>query len=326
MLRRLILAVLVAGLIWCGYWFVAAHYLRQAIDTWFTEAPSRGMQAEQSAIALRGFPNRFDVTIDNIRLADQEGRYAWQAPFVEAFALSYKPWHVIAAFAPEQSLTLPMGQFDLLSEQMRGSMVVAPLGAHELQRLRVEGKTLQLGRDARSVQVAGLDLAFEQGSQDPNVYRIGARLSDVMVAAEFFGGSGAAQHIPEITLDANASFSAPIGFAATEAQPTLDALLVQDLRIDWQGSSLRLSGNLVADANGQAEGSLTLSVDKWREGLDKLVEANFISSRTRKSIEQGLTLMAGTGAGRDQIELPITMAKGQVRAGFLGLGAAPYLR
>jgi hypothetical protein len=326
MLRRLILAVLVAGLIWCGYWFVAAHSLRQSIDSWFAAAPSRGMQAEHSGIALRGFPNRFDVSIDKIRLADQDGHYAWQAPFVQAFALSYKPWHVIAAFAPVQSLTLPFGQFDLLSEQMRGSMVVAPLGAHELRRLRVEGKGLQLGKDAQTVQIAGLNLAFEQSAEAAQVYRIGARLGDVMVAAAFFGGSGAAQQIPEVSLDAKASFSAPISFAVTGAQPALEALAVQELRIDWQGSSLRLSGNLVADANGQAEGSLTLSVDKWREGLDKLVQADFISNRTRKSIEQGLTLMAGTGAGRDRIELPITLAQGQVRAGFLGLGAAPYLR
>lgn len=328
MARRLIILVMALGVIWCGYWVVGSRMVRSAVETWFADAPLRNMQAEQTGLAVRGFPNRFDVTIDNIRLADIDARYVWEAPFVQLFALSYKPWHVIAAFANDQVVTLPVGRFDLKSERMMGSMVVSPDSALELERLRVNGQGVRLiNAEGRAVSVAGLNIATDRQPEGAQAHRIGVDLTDITFPAEALGETGPARAIPKLHLDSTATFSGPITLQTQEEQPVLTALSVHDMRVDWADAGISLTGDLVPDSMGRAEGKLTLRIQNWRQGLAALQETGAIDARTRETIEQGLKLLAGlSGRGGDRIELPMTMADGQMRVGFVTIGPAPYLR
>lgn len=327
MARRLIILVIALGVIWCGYWVVGSRVVRSAVETWFADAPVRNMQAEQTGIAVRGFPNRFDVTVDNIRLADAQGRYAWEAPFVQLFALSYKPWHVIAAFANDQVVTLPVGRFDLKSDRMMGSMVVTPDSGLELERLRVEGQGVRLiNAEGRAVSIAGLNIASDRQPEGPQVHRIGVELTDIAFPAEALGETGPAGVIPKVRLDATATFSGPITLQTQEVQPVLTALSLHDARMDWAEAGISVAGDLVPDSMGRAQGQLTLRIENWRKGLAALEQTGAVDTKTRESIEQGLKLLAGLGGGSDTIELPMTMVDGQMRVGFLTIGPAPYLR
>lgn len=337
MARRLIILVLALGVIWCGYWVVGSRMVRSGIETWFAEAPIRQMQAENAGVSVRGFPNRFDVTIDQIRLADLDGRYEWQAPFVQLFALSYKPWHVIAAFANDQTLGTPFGQFDLASDRMRGSMVVSPNAALDLQRLRVEGQALRLTRVQdqgltgqaladRAVTVAGLNLATDIQDHNPQSHRIGLELTDVALPARLTGGAGAVRMIPKLRLDAVLNFSAPIRLQAQEVPPVLTGIRLSDARADWTDASISASGDLTPDAFGQAQGQLTLRIDNWQRGLELLQEIGLLNDSTHRALERGLRVVARLGSDRNRIEVPLTLADGQMRIGFVPVGPAPFLR
>ena len=337
MARRLIILVLALGVVWCGYWVVGSRMVRSGVGTWFAEAPLRQMQAENGGVSVRGFPYRFDVTIDRIRLADLDGRYAWQAPFVQLFALSYKPWHVVAAFANDQQLGTPLGLFDLASDRMRGSMVVSPNAALDLQRLRVEGQGLRLTRvqdqgltgqalAERAVTVAGLNLATDIQDQNPQSHRIGVELTDVTLPARLAGAAGTAGQIARLRLDAGLEFSAPIRLQVQEVVPLLTRISLHEARVDWAEASISASGDLTPDAFGQAQGQLTLRIDNWPRGLQLLQDIGLLSDSTRRALERGLRVVARLGGDRNRIEVPLTLDDGQMRISFVPVGPAPLLR
>ncbi|MDZ4134328.1 MAG: DUF2125 domain-containing protein, partial [Paracoccaceae bacterium] len=106
-MRVLLAVVLGLAMLWGGYWFVGARALEQGGAAWFADQTAQGRIAMRDSFGVRGFPNRFDLTVEGLRLADPATGYGWQAPFVQIFSLTYKPWHIIAALPPEQQFQTP---------------------------------------------------------------------------------------------------------------------------------------------------------------------------------------------------------------------------
>ena len=86
------LTVILAGL-WGGWWLVGSRGVEAAARGWFDAEVAQGRVATYETLAVRGFPSRFDVTVTAPRLSDPARGIGWQAPFVQVFSLSYKPWH-----------------------------------------------------------------------------------------------------------------------------------------------------------------------------------------------------------------------------------------
>ena len=101
-MRALVWVVIAVAVTWGGYWFVGARALETGAQAWFQAQTEAGLVAERSDLSVSGFPNRFDLTVTDLRLADPDAGFGWTAPFVQILSLSYKPWHIIAAFANQQ--------------------------------------------------------------------------------------------------------------------------------------------------------------------------------------------------------------------------------
>ena len=100
---RLLLAVIViAALGWSAYWVIGQRGLEQGLADWFEARRAEGWVAETSDLRVRGFPNRFDTGFSDLLLADPETGLAWEAPYFQLSALSYRPNHVIAVWPEEQ--------------------------------------------------------------------------------------------------------------------------------------------------------------------------------------------------------------------------------
>ena len=113
--------------------------IRNGAETWFADQARAGVKAEKSKLSVAGFPNRFDMTVEGLQLADAQSGISWQAPFVQVFAMTWKPWHVIAAMPPEQVLSLPDQTLTITSTGLEASLRAKPAMDAPLAEARVAG-------------------------------------------------------------------------------------------------------------------------------------------------------------------------------------------
>ncbi len=311
--------------IWSVYWWVGERALQTATADWFVRMASEGRTASYSALAVEGYPSRFDMTVTEPRLADPATGTGYSAPFVQLVTLSYTPWHVILALPPEQRLTWDGGAATLRSAKMQASVVVKPQPSVPLERFTLVGSDLDLRADAGpALLVKTLRLAARAlpGEAD---YELGLDLLETSPEGDLhdrIAQSGLPPAIDEIRVDAVARISAPLDRAAPETRPRIVSLDVKSASLRWGPVTLSASGTLTADAEGRAEGTLALVLEGWRAALDAMTKSDVIDARNAGSIIGA----AGMMAKGKRLELPLTFAGGRTRLGIFPLGDAPRLR
>ena len=75
----LLAIVILAALAWSGFWWFNASARERALDRWLAERRADGWQAEAADLRVTGFPNRVDVLVTDLRLADPEAGWSWHA-------------------------------------------------------------------------------------------------------------------------------------------------------------------------------------------------------------------------------------------------------
>ena len=125
-MRKLLFLMVALVALWSGYWFVGSNAVRKGVNGWFADAAAQGLVAENTGVTVAGFPNRWDLTVEGLQLADLDAAFGWKAPFVQVFAMTWKPWHIIAAFPPEQTVFVPDDVITLTSEDLKASLRAAP--------------------------------------------------------------------------------------------------------------------------------------------------------------------------------------------------------
>ncbi len=138
-MRILIALVLIAAVGWSGYWFYGARSLHRAIRAEIAELRSDGISVETDDISVTGFPNQFDTTFTTPRLAWPSG-VVWSAPFLQIFALSYRPNQIIVALPPRQSLSGPFGEAVIENGRARASGLFRTDGQLTLDHAESRGR------------------------------------------------------------------------------------------------------------------------------------------------------------------------------------------
>lgn len=221
-MRALLLAILVGAMGWSAYWWVGAGRVEQASFAW--------MQANQvtySKLAVRGFPNRFDTTIDTPRWGD------WAAPFLQLFRVSYDANHIITVLP--NSVDTPFGQIQ--AQEARASLILDP-GTGHLRRMDLEayGVTLPSGATVETVQISTRPSARQNGG------------TDLFIGLAGVASDGTRR---DIRLDLVVILNGPIGLHVP--RPRATQIHVEQADISGIGS---FTGILTLDAQGQAAGTL----------------------------------------------------------------------
>lgn len=315
-----VLAVL-ATVAWCGYWFVGARALDRAVANVLAEAPELSADGHR----VRGFPNRFDVTLEGPRLVSDG--VEWSAPFVQIFALSYRLNHLVAVFAPDQALSLDGRRATLHSRDLRASVVMEP--------------GLDLPLDRFTLIGADLDLALDGATHGLDVLRLAGRRTGptqheiALVAEAVFPDSGwLARSDPEglwprrldlLRLDAEIELSRPLDrHALASGGPHLTRLTLTGARIAWPGVGIDAAGRLTAGADGALSGDVVLTVSGWRALLARLRDQGVLTPDYHELLSTTLAPMA-IGTEGDTIEAPLSVVSGDVYVGPLLLGTLPRI-
>lgn len=333
-MRIMTIVLVIAAAIWGGWWVLASRSAQTAAERWFEDRARRGMIAQHQGISVQGFPNRIDLTVADPVLADPRLGLGWQAPFLQIFALSYRPWHLIAIFPESQRIATPAGLAGLLMDRGRASVVLRPGLDPQLDRatLSSEGPSLVMDAGgtlrAQSARAALHHRADQDEPDTTTVYQLGLAIEGLRADAEAMSLMGVAEaglplHIDTIRLDARLHLDAPLS-AAPSRPPALRRLQIDEARVAWGTLSFGITGTLEPDAAGRAEGTMQLTLQNWPAALALAQGAGVLRREQLRTLTALLDGLAPPGRdGGRQIDLPVRLSGGLIRLGPLVLGPAP---
>lgn len=329
-MRALLIAVLALAALWAGYWFVGSRVLERSVEDWIAAQPAAGYEAAATDVSVQGFPNRFDLNVTEPRFADPEAGIAWSAPFVQVLAMTWKPWHVIAALPDRQTVTLPQEELTVTSSRLRGSVIVTPGTELTLDRSTIEGDGLRLSSTRGwETAVSRLLLATRRKADDASAHEIWFEAQsltpDQAFRMEMQSRSDLPELIDSVEVDAVAGFSAPIDRFAAQTQPRLNRLTLSRADLKWGRLSLSAKGSVQPGPDGVAEGRIDLRAKPWRDLIPVIVAAGLVTAEFAPNVERALELMAQQGTNPDVLEIPLSFTGGRMNLGPIPLGPAPRL-
>lgn len=329
-MRKLLFLLITLTVLWCGYWFVGSSVIRTTATDMLAAQAARGLTAETSSLSVAGFPNRFDLTAEGIRFADPASGIGWQAPFAQVFAMTWKPWHIIAVLPPEQTVTLPDQSIDITSDRLRASVRARPTGDLPLAMAIVETGPLTASSSqgwTHAIDKAVLSLGAVNGTS--NAYDIAADIAglapDPALLARLAPEGGLPATVSEIRLRATTTLTAPLDRHAGDTKPRLVAVDLTDMAMTWGEIVLTAEGSIAPDDQGLAAGRINFTVTNWRTVIPILVASGTVRPQLAQTVETMLEGLARQTGDPEVLKIPLTMQDGWMSLGPLPLGPAPVL-
>jgi hypothetical protein len=324
-MKALTIIVVVLAALYSAVWVAARTGAERGALAVAEGLRAEGWDVAYDDLSVRGYPSRVDTTVTGLRLAN--GAAGWQAPFVQVFALAWRPTEVIAVWPPEQVVTLPGQELTIASDGLRASASIAASTALALDQVTVESGPLTVVSSTGWATGADRALAaFRQAGPGPADYDLFIEattlaLPDPLRVVLDPGGQRPAA-LALLRLDAMVTLAQPLDrFATGPAQ--VQALTLRQLALDWGDAGVTGAGSLTVGQDGTPEGRITLTLRNWRALIAVAVAAGVVSPEVAPTWEN---MGAALSGGGDTLDLPVTFADGNMSLGPLPLGPAPRLR
>jgi hypothetical protein len=325
---RLIVVVLVGSLAWMTWWVTGHTAYERGLSAWIEQRRAEGWAADVGSLETGGFPNRFDTTLTDLRLADPETGVAWSVPELQFLSLAYKPHQVIAVLPAAHRFSTPLGAFDIAHEDARASLFLKPETALGLDQAILVVEGLEIDSDAGwETELASGRFAAESVPAALNTYRIGAEVDELRPSEPLRRLLDPARVLPDtvenLRLDATAAFDRPWDrFAVEDARPQPTRIDLSDLSARWGTAMFRAAGELDVAEDGTPEGEITIRAEEWRRILEMAVASGVLPENAVGPLERGLELMSGP---RDTLDAKLTFRGGFVRLGIVPIAPAPRI-
>jgi hypothetical protein len=341
-MRKLLFLLLLGTGLWSGYWFVGSDQIRKGVEAGFTDAAAQGLVSEKTGLTVAGFPNRWDVTLDGLRLADPRSEVAWEAPFIQVFAMTWKPWHIIAAFPPDQKVTIPGQEIDIASDGLKASFRARPATDLPLAAIILEANRLTATSSGwtagagRSVISLSADEEVTGAGDVPNTYLFAVDLAGVTPDPAFLAAvkavtipdlppSDLPDSIDSLRTGVYLTFTAPLDRHAGKTKPLLTRIDISQFAFTWGPLSATAKGQVQADDQGFAAGEITVEVTNWNRLPALLVAAKAITPEAAPTVARGMQVLAAQSPDLSVLTLKLTLAEGRMSFGPFPLGPAPLM-
>ena len=321
-MKALTIVVAVLAALYGGWWFVGRAAFERGAVAGIEAARARGWEIAYDDLAVAGFPNRFDATLDAPRVTTPGGAVTWSAPFVQAFALSYRPNRLIAVGPREMTVELPAGRIDVTTTDLRASAALTVSTRPALQRATLVATGLETAGAGLDATLSTAQLAMRRMGGEAE-YDVALDLRDLRPGDALRAAIDPYGTLPEaigaITADVHATLDRPLEAGGT---PRPTALRVSDARLAWGDLRLSLTGALDVGADGVPEGVLTLDATGWQAALRLAGSLGLVAPERLPLLTAG---MAGMAEEDGTVTLELTFEGGEIRLGPIPLGPAPRL-
>lgn len=307
MARWALILVVAAAALWSGWWIVGARSTEATAIRGIDAAEIQGWQIARDDLSVRGFPNRFDLTLDAPRITTPDG-WTLAAPILRAFALSYRPNHLIAVAPPQMTLSHPTtGDIAITSDDLRASLVVTPSATPALDRATLVIEALRVG----DLSLATGQIATRQAG-GVTIHDLAIDLSDLVAP----GLEGA---VDTVDLDATLTFDRAV---RAGAPARLDRLELRGADLVWQEARATLSGEMSVMSDGTPRGSFALRLTAWEPLLEQAIATGLVPAGQAPLIAAGLR---GLTDDAGQATVPVTLEDGLLLVLGLPVATLPRL-
>lgn len=329
-----VLILVLAGIGWGTYWLTGATGMEKALAGWVETRRAEGWEADYARLDTRGFPNRFDTTIEELELADPDTRVAWSAPVFQMLSLSYKPHHVIAVWPGEQVFSTPVQSIAIAADKMIGSVVVAPEAALPLDNATIEltaaGFSSTKGWASR-LDHGQLSIRTSPEAVAPSIYDLYFAATGLAPGADFMALLKDIAQLPEVigevTVEATARFDKPWDRSAIEvARPQPVRIDLGLLKARWGDLDLRAAGTLDIDTEGTPTGEIIVKATNWREMVEIARATGALPEELVGTVTKALELAATLAGDPETLDLRLGFDRGLAFLGPVPIGLAPTIR
>ncbi len=328
-MRRLTIIVLALAAIYGAYWIIGATAVERTANARVAQMGLEGWTIHYDDLSTHGFPSRFDTTVTALNVVTPSGGLVWQAPFVQALSLSYKPNEVILVLPDRQDVTANGVPLLVSSQGLRASAAVAANTDLDLTRFTAEVGSMSVEGAAGTVVSLADALVALRPSGDARSYDVFADIADLALPLPLRSLLDPAGNYPailsQITIDANVVTDRKLDRHALAAMqmPLLDVIKVNGMTLAWGPLQLRGSGAVTIDSVGVPSGKITLEVQNWREMMQMAVSAGLIEPDVARTLESMGAILAG---GSNSLSLPVSFQNGIMLIGPVPAGPAPRFR
>ena len=329
-MRALLWVVLIAAAAWGGWWVIGSRTAESAARTWFEERRAEGWTADYEALSVQGFPNRFDVMLQEPALGDPGGLVEWSAERISLNALSYRPNHWIMVFPTRQRIETPLGAAGIVSADLRASVVAVPDPSLPLDRVALVGRevTLDVPGVSRS-HMDGLRVAMERVEGAETRYRLGLSAEALRPGSWIKARVDPEDRLPEMleVFEARAEVETdrPVTLRPGAVPPQPRRIEVETARMRWGGLELAASSAVDVDADGMPEGEVRVEAAGWREMLAMVTALAGPQVEVTGGLERALGLAAMLSGDPERIDLTLELRGGRVWIGPLPIAPAPRI-
>ena len=322
-MRRLTIFVLVVAALYGGYWVLGARAVERGTEAALSQLARDGWALGETRAALRGFPSRFDTTVEPVDLTAPDGAWRYESPFWQIMALAYRPTQVIAVAAPTHRITLPGMVLEAQSDGLRASGKVLANTDLSFDGLTVEAARIAVTSDlGPGMALRDLLAAARPAGPAANTYEAYLGVGDVTLSSD----DPAARPIARLVLDTVLRLDRPLDrHLANGVPPLIEAVTLRDLTLDWAEARLGGKGDLVVDDAGYLEGEVVLKIENHAALLAQLVTVGAIAPDVAPT---WVTMGNRLAGGAEVLSLPLRLSGGIMSIGPLPIGPAPrlYLR
>ena len=150
-MSRALVPILLVAIAWSTYWFWGAQNNLENIQRGLESPASGSTEIKYGLVSQVGFPNRYDVTVNNLSIENPIGQKIVTLPFIQVLRLIYNSNHKIIIFPNSLSIY----NFNIKWENAKASIVkdtfedrlileAQNLIVNEGKRLSFKAKKLQI--------------------------------------------------------------------------------------------------------------------------------------------------------------------------------------
>jgi len=302
---------------------IGAKSIKNELSESIQKFNSGDWSIEYSDAIVRGFPYRFDVTINNLTVKNKKNYLTWTLPYFQILSLSYSPKNLILVWPKEQELKTKTKTINLTSNKMLASIERTNIRSYDISKfiLEVEGAIVKSSQDL-VIQSKSLILAIDKLKVETAAYKFGLSSTELSIQPSDHRTYGLAGlfNTTSLNLNINADVYLDTLLRVTKKQdyPKITKLKLKEISINSKDFILTAMGNLETDIQGSPEGDIQLKISDWKQLL-----SNIKKTGINKKIIESLRIFSILSGNQNNLTLDLTLKERKLLLGPLLLGSIP---
>ena len=322
-MRIIIWTITIVVLSWSAYWMIGAKSIKAELLASIQNINSEDWSIEYSDAVVKGFPYRFDLTINNLKVKNKKNYLTWTLPYFQILSLSYAPKDLILVWPKEQEIKTKTKTISLISNKMLASIERTNISSYDISKfiLEVEGANIKSSEDL-VLQSKSIILAISKLKAETSAYKFGLNSTGLLVQSSdqsFYGLIGLL-NTNSLSLNINADVYLDTLLRVTEKKlyPKITKLNLKEISIHSKDLTLTALGDLETDKQGFPEGDIQLKISGWKQFLSTIN-----STDINKKIVESLGFLSILSGNQNDLTLDLKIRERKLFLGPLILGNIP---